>query len=84
MCTQQGEEDMVDEEGLDAALILENKLQERVCNAFYDALMNPVDGRDKDFAFAIETALRKIIEEEFKYQEAKMTERIVKAANPSR
>jgi len=74
---------MVDEEGLDAALILENKLQERVRDALYQALVNPVDG-DKDLSFAIETGMRKIIEEEFKYQEAKMTERILKLANPSR
>ena len=74
---------MVDEQGLDAALILENKLQERVRDALYQALVNPVDG-GKDLSFAIETGMRKIIEEEFKYQEAKMTERIVKAANPSR
>lgn len=80
MCTQQGEEDMVDEEGLDAALILAEKMQGRV----KDALINILLSKDTSVSAALEVGFRKIIEDEFRYQEEKITGRILRLANPSR
>lgn len=65
----------------DTALILEEKMVDRVRKAFVEMLQRDNDHWILD---SIRYSVKQIIQEEFEQREAEMVERIIKKVHPSR